>query len=149
MVWYQVLLLCHIFVCNFLHCKLKNNEKHIIIFKVSAHDHDASSPNNEVVYRIQSGAGDKFVIDAASGIISVANGASLDPDLTEPRTQHYTLTVIALDGGIGAQQLTGSVQVEIHIKDVNNKPPVLVDPGTIRVTENIQVRIKIFFNQML
>lgn len=128
----------------YIYIGLRITNLRIFTFKVTAHDHDASSPNNEVVYRIQSGAGDKFIIDAASGIISVANGASLDPDLTEPRIQHYTLTVVALDGGIGAQQLTSSVQVEIHIKDVNNKPPVLVDPGTIRVTENIQVRIQIF-----
>lgn len=107
--------------------------------QVKAWDDDSSSPNNEVVYRIQSGAGDKFVIDASNGIISVAHGASLDPDGTDPRTKEYNMVVVALDGGIGAQQMTASVNIEINIQDVNNKPPVLVDPGTVRVTENTQV----------
>lgn len=106
---------------------------------MKASDDDASAPNNEVVYRIQSGAGDKFVIDPTSGILSVANGASLDPDLTEPRSLHYSLSVIAIDGGIGKHQLTATTQVEIDIQDVNNKPPVLVDPGTVRILENTKV----------
>lgn len=108
---------------------------------MKASDEDASSPNNQVVYRIQSGAGDKFVIDPTSGILSVANGASLDPDGTEPRTTHYSMVVIAIDGGIGKNQMTATTQVEIDIQDVNNKPPILVDPGTVRVIENTKVKI--------
>lgn len=64
------------------------------VLKVSATDRDGSSPNNLIVYRIQSGAADKFVITADTGVISVANGASLDPDLTVPKTLEYTLVVV-------------------------------------------------------
>ncbi|XP_054269612.1 cadherin-23-like [Macrosteles quadrilineatus] len=109
------------------------------VLQVKASDDDASSPNNQVVYRIQSGAGDKFVIDPTSGILSVANGASLDPDGTDPRTMQYSMVVVALDGGIGKHQMTATTQVEIKIQDVNNKPPVLIDPGTVRVMENTKV----------
>lgn len=64
------------------------------VLKVSAIDGDGSSPNNLVVYRIQSGAADKFVISADTGVISVAVGASLDPDLTVPKTIEYSLVVV-------------------------------------------------------
>ncbi|KAI8422689.1 hypothetical protein MSG28_006460 [Choristoneura fumiferana] len=57
---------------------------------VKARDSDGSSPNNRVVYRIQRGASDKFVIDSRSGVVSVA-----------------------LDGGIGDQQLSAAVLVNV------------------------------------
>lgn len=114
------------------------------VLRVTAHDGDASSPNNDIVYRIQKGAKDKFVIDSETGIISVAPGASLDPDQTYPPTTVYSLNVVAIDGGIGADQLQGSVEVNITIKDVNNKPPVFKDPGTIRIRENLNVGEYVF-----
>ncbi|XP_063618733.1 cadherin-23 [Cydia splendana] len=109
------------------------------VLEVKARDGDGSSPNNRVVYRIQRGASDKFVIDSRSGVVSVANGSSLDPDKTNPKSNRYTLTIVALDGGIGEQQLSAAVLVNITIVDVNNKPPVYVEPGTISVKENTQV----------
>ncbi|CAK1540672.1 unnamed protein product [Leptosia nina] len=109
------------------------------VIEVKARDNDGSSPNNRVVYRIQRGASDKFVIDSHSGVISVSNGSSLDPDRTDPKVTRYTLTVVALDGGIGDHQLSAAVLVNITIVDVNNKPPVFVEPGTIQVMENMQV----------
>ncbi|XP_049786609.1 cadherin-23-like [Schistocerca cancellata] len=109
------------------------------ILKVKAVDGDGSSPNNAVVYRIQSGAEDKFIIDADTGVISVAHGASLDPDRTDPKTSVYNLEVLALDGGIGNDQLFTKVVVNITVLDVNNKPPVFTEPGVIRVRENTQV----------
>ncbi|XP_061729835.1 cadherin-23 [Cydia pomonella] len=109
------------------------------VLEVKARDGDGSSPNNRVVYRIQRGASDKFVIDSRSGVVSVANGSSLDPDKTNPKSNRYTLTIVALDGGIGEQQLSAAVLVNITIVDVNNKPPVFAEPGTISVKENTQV----------
>lgn len=108
---------------------------------MKAWDSDGSSPNNAMVYRIQRGAEDKFVIDADTGVISVAHGASLDPDRTDPKTSHYSLRVVALDGGIGSEQRAAVVDVNISIVDVNNKAPILVDPGSILVKENTPVRI--------
>ncbi|XP_053612756.1 cadherin-23 [Plodia interpunctella] len=109
------------------------------VLEVKARDADGSSPNNRVVYRIQRGASDKFVIDSSTGVVSVANGSSLDPDKTNPKSNRYTLTVVAIDGGIGDQQLSAAVLVNITIVDVNNKPPVLIEPGTVAVKENTEV----------
>ncbi|CAH2108500.1 unnamed protein product [Euphydryas editha] len=114
------------------------------VLEVKARDADGSALNSRVAYRIQRGAADKFVIDARSGLVSVAGGSALDPDRTEPKTTRYTLTVVALDGGIGDQQLSASVIVNITIVDVNNKPPILAEPGTIHVMENTQVGTTVF-----
>ncbi|KAJ0175756.1 hypothetical protein K1T71_008915 [Dendrolimus kikuchii] len=114
------------------------------VLEVKARDADGSSPNNRIVYRIQKGASDKFVIDSRTGVVSVANGSTLDPDKTNPKSNRYTLTVVALDGGIGDQQLSAAVLVNITIVDVNNKPPVLHEPGTVVVRENIQVGTQIY-----
>lgn len=109
---------------------------------MKAWDKDLSSPNNKLVYRIQSGAGDKFVIGPETGIIKVAPGSNLDPDLTSPKTTRYTLSVVAIDSGTEVQR-TAEVVVNISIVDVNNKSPVFIDPGTIIIRENTQVLKKI------
>ncbi|KPI92876.1 Cadherin-23 [Papilio xuthus] len=114
------------------------------ILEVKARDMDGSSPNNRVVYRIERGAADKFVVQADSGVVAVAQGASLDPDVSSPKMTTYTLTLIAIDGGIGEQQLRAAVLVNITIVDVNNKPPVLYEPGTVSVMENTQVGTVIY-----
>lgn len=54
-----------------------------------AHDADGSAPNNVIAYRIVDGAGDKFVMNSITGVISTALGSSLDPDLTQPRILRY------------------------------------------------------------
>ncbi|XP_035210796.1 cadherin-23-like isoform X2 [Stegodyphus dumicola] len=109
------------------------------VVQVKALDGDHSSSNSQVVYRIQSGAQDKFVIDADSGIISVARGANLDPDRTIPKSNFYLLDVVALDGGIGTEQQQNRVPVNISIMDVNNKAPKFVDPKPAIISENAEV----------
>lgn len=101
------------------------------VVQVKALDGDHSSSNSQVVYRIQSGAQDKFVIDANTGVISVARGANLDPDRTIPKSNFYLLDVVALDGGIGIEQQQNRVPVNISIMDVNNKAPKFVDPKPV------------------
>uniref|UniRef100_A0A1B0B4Y0 Cadherin domain-containing protein n=1 Tax=Glossina palpalis gambiensis TaxID=67801 RepID=A0A1B0B4Y0_9MUSC len=114
------------------------------ILQVSAIDRDGSAPNNVIVYRIQAGAGDKFVINSETGVLSVAHGASLDPDLTEAKTTHYTITVLAIDGGIGNSQLMNSATINITIKDVNNKVPVLGELPLLRTGENVAVGTELY-----
>nr|XP_023023050.1 cadherin-23 [Leptinotarsa decemlineata] len=109
------------------------------ILQVHARDLDGSSPNNHVVYRIQNGASDKFTIEAETGIIRVAKGASLDPDLTHPRTMRYSLEVVAIDGAPGDSQLQDAVTADIQIVDVNNKLPIFEEPGAVYVLENAPV----------
>lgn len=69
------------------------------VLQVLAIDRDGSAPNNAIVYRIQTGASDKFVINSETGVISVAMGANLDPDLTESKRLIYTLHVVSADRG--------------------------------------------------
>ncbi|KAF5272299.1 hypothetical protein FQR65_LT04956 [Abscondita terminalis] len=109
------------------------------VLQIKAYDWDGSFPNNKVVYRIHSGASDKFIIDADTGMISVAHGASLDPDMFNPRRTNYVLTVIAIDSALGQAQLQRAVLVNITITDINNKPPILSKHGTIKVREDIPV----------
>ncbi|XP_042895459.1 cadherin-23 isoform X2 [Parasteatoda tepidariorum] len=109
------------------------------VVQVKALDGDHSMANSQVVYRIQSGAQDKFVIDANTGVISVARGANLDPDRTIPKSNYYLLDVVALDGGIGIEQQQSRVPVNISIMDVNNKAPKFIDPKQVTVSEDAQV----------
>ncbi|XP_017865167.1 PREDICTED: cadherin-23 [Drosophila arizonae] len=109
------------------------------VLQVLAIDRDGSSPNNAIVYRIQTGASDKFIINSETGVITVAQGANLDPDLTESKRLIYTLNVLALDGGLGNSQMMNTATVNISIKDVNNKPPVLQDLPTLKIVENTPV----------
>lgn len=107
------------------------------VITVRAIDLDGSAPNNVVFYRILKGASDKFVIGSESGVISVANGASLDPDLSDPKKKNYLLTVAALDGG--DRQLVSTSVVNITVLDVNNKAPTFVELETIFIRENTPV----------
>ncbi|XP_050299893.1 cadherin-23 isoform X2 [Anthonomus grandis grandis] len=109
------------------------------IIQVKAIDLDGSIPYNHLVYRIQKGAYDKFIIDSETGVISVAYGAKLDPDQTQPRKTKYTLIILALDGGQGENQLHAAVTVEIFIFDVNNKNPQFMDVFDLTVPENTAV----------
>ncbi|XP_055621395.1 cadherin-23 [Toxorhynchites rutilus septentrionalis] len=109
------------------------------VIEVKAEDGDGSPPNSFIVYRIHSGASDKFVISPDTGVISVAMGATLDLDMTDPRITEYSLRVLALDGGIGEQQLQSFCTVNITITDVNNKTPYFINPGTISIRENTPV----------
>nr|XP_022904889.1 cadherin-23 [Onthophagus taurus] len=127
-----------IFEKNFYNTSIKENiQGGTTILTISAKDFDGSYPNNHIFYRIQDGAFDKFTINSDSGTISVSRGAILDPDLTEPKRTKYSLTVVALDGASGDNQLQTQVQVNITILDVNNKAPILSDPGIIEIPENL------------
>lgn len=118
---------------------LENTDGGTSIARVFAYDEDGSAPNNQIVYRIQKGATDKFVIASTTGVISVAQGANLDPDLNVPKKAVYSLYVVALDAGIGDQQLMATTLVNISVVDVNNKVPILSDPGIIHIKENVPV----------
>lgn len=72
----------------------------------------------------------------------------MDPDLTVPKKIRYSLIVIALDGAPGDKQLQTSINVDIAIIDINNKPPIIKDPGTVSVVENSPVSIKFFFHSL-
>ncbi|CAG7830108.1 unnamed protein product [Allacma fusca] len=87
------------------------------LIRVEATDKDASTPFNRVFYRIERGAQEKFLVDAETGIISLAPGALLDYN----EKNAHVLEVIAIDGG-GKRSVDAAI-VNISITDVNNKPP--------------------------
>ena len=60
------------------------------VITTPATDGDSTYPNNDIIYRIDTGAKDKFGMDAGTGRITVTNGADLDRDVYGTR---YTLTV--------------------------------------------------------
>ncbi len=110
------------------------------ITSVSATDSDGTTPNNEVIYRIEGGARDKFRIDAQTGLVTVESGANLDRDLYGSQ---YTLTVLAIDRGTPPK--TGTTSVKITITDINNKLPEF-DPASkvVFILENVGVGSPVF-----
>lgn len=50
---------------------------------------------------------------------------------------------MAIDGGIGDQQLSSIVNVTIKIQDVNNKPPFFKEMEPVHVKENEMVTYNI------
>ena len=88
------------------------------VVSVSASDNDKTKPNNEFLYRIDSGAGDKFRINFQTGEITVENGAKINRE--EKAT--YTLNISASDRG--AISLDGHCRVTIDISDINDAAPV-------------------------
>ena len=102
---------------------------------VSATDNDGTSPNNEVIYRIESGAKDKFRINAETGVIIVEAGANLDRDSYGGK---YSFAVLAIDRGTPPN--TGYTTVEITVTDINNKMPKFEPPSkVISIPENAAV----------
>lgn len=98
---------------------------------MSATDLDGTKPNNDFVYRIESGAGDKFRIDANDGTVSVEKGALLDVETTAV----YNLTISAIDRGTPPR--SSECLVMISLRDVNDEVPVFKDTRTeLRITEN-------------
>ena len=94
---------------------------------VTARDADGTAPNNEFVYRIDSGAQDKFRINFLTGEISVEVGAKLNRE----EKDRYTLNISATDRG--AVSLVGYCVVTISVTDVNDYIPVF-DPDTESVS---------------
>ncbi|XP_053210328.1 cadherin-23-like [Panonychus citri] len=110
-----------------------------MVVQVKAIDGDHSPTNSRVFYRISSGSQDKFVIDPDSGLVSVAAGANLDPDRSNPKQNTYALVVTALDGNFGRDQKQSQVIVNITVVDVNNKPPSFIEPGIVSVPEDAPI----------
>lgn len=88
------------------------------VVRVFATDDDSTKPNNQFLYRIDSGAGDKFRIDFQTGEIIIEVGARLDRETRDI----YSLNVSATDRG--AVSKTGHCVVDITVLDINDEPPI-------------------------
>lgn len=97
--------------------------------QLSASDADAGS-NAWLQYRLDSGAQDRFIVDALSGAVLVGN-ATLD---REERSS-YRLVVIATDRG--TPPLSGTATLSVILDDVNDSRPQFIRPvQTISVNES-------------
>lgn len=106
---------------------------------MSATDQDATSPNNDFFYRIESGALDKFRINFGTGEIFVESGARLDRE----EKREYRLRVSATDRG--NSPLTGFSNVTIILDNVNDELPRFVRPNdAITIPENTAVGDSVF-----
>ncbi|NXS63367.1 CAD23 protein, partial [Brachypteracias leptosomus] len=107
----------------------ENSPPGFSILQVTATDAD-SGLNQQLDYRIESGGQDRFLIDATTGVICVAN-ISIDREERDV----YWLTVVAVDQGTPA--LSGTATVSLFIDDVNDCRPEFVNPiQTVSVPES-------------
>ncbi|NWX92287.1 CAD23 protein, partial [Nothoprocta pentlandii] len=107
----------------------ENSPPGFSVLQVTATDAD-SGLNKQLDYRIEGGGQDRFVIDAASGVIRVANHT-----IDREERDAYRLTVVAVDQGTPA--LSGTATVLLFIDDVNDCRPEFINPVmTVSVPES-------------
>ncbi|XP_058240232.1 cadherin-23 [Hemibagrus wyckioides] len=107
----------------------ENSPTGVVVTQLSATDADAGS-NGWLQYRLESGAQDRFVVDAISGAVLVGN-ATLDRE----ERGSYRLVVIATDRG--TPPLSGTATLTVVLDDVNDSRPRFLQPvQTISVNES-------------
>ncbi|XP_067828518.1 cadherin-23-like isoform X2 [Heptranchias perlo] len=111
----------------------ENSPSGFSVVQVTATDADIGM-NQQLSYRIEGGAQDKFIIDPLNGVIKVANGVTVD---REERAS-YTLIVVAMDRG--TSPLSASATVNIVIDDINDCRPEFINPvQTVSISESVTV----------
>ncbi|XP_044516180.1 cadherin-23 [Gracilinanus agilis] len=109
---------------------LENCPPGLSVLQVTATDED-SGLNGQVVYRIQAGAQDRFVIHPITGVIRVGN-ITIDREEQES----YRLVVVAADRG--TVPLSGTAIVTVLIDDINDSRPEFINPiQTVSVLESV------------
>ncbi|XP_050394981.1 cadherin-23 isoform X6 [Patella vulgata] len=96
----------------------ENSTEGTVLLVVKATDLDGTNPNNEFIYRIESGALDKFRINFATGELTVETGAKLNREEKDV----YIMNVSAIDKGTPPQ--TGRCTVVVNLTDVNDEIPI-------------------------
>ncbi|KFO85328.1 Cadherin-23, partial [Buceros rhinoceros silvestris] len=107
----------------------ENSPPGFFVLQVTATDAD-SGLNQQLDYRIEGGGQDRFLIDATTGVIRVAN-ISIDREERDA----YQLTVVAVDQGTPA--LSGTATVSLFIDDINDCQPEFINPiQTVSIPES-------------
>ncbi|XP_006170164.1 cadherin-23 isoform X1 [Tupaia chinensis] len=110
---------------------LENCPPGVSVLQVTATDDD-SGLNGELVYRIEAGAQDRFLIHPVTGVIRVGN-ATIDRE----EQDSYRLTVVATDRG--TVPLSGTAIVTVLIEDINDSRPEFINPiQTVSVLESAE-----------
>lgn len=100
-----------------------------MVTQLFASDSDAGS-NGWLLYRLESGAQDRFVVDSLTGAVLVGN-TTLDREERES----YRLVVVATDRG--TPPMSGTATLTVILDDVNDSRPSFVQPVTmINVNES-------------
>ena len=101
----------------------------VVVTQLSATDVDSGS-SGWLVYRLESGAQDRFVVDSVSGAVLVGN-TTLDRE----ERGSYRLVVVASDRG--TPPLSGTATLSVILDDVNDSRPRFIEPVTmINVNES-------------
>ncbi|XP_046392719.1 cadherin-23-like [Ischnura elegans] len=94
------------------------------VITLSATDPDGA--DSQLMYAIAGGARDNFVVDRASGEVTVAREANLRLERLEnggvAGLPEYGVIVTAIDSGTPARE-TGTATLVIKVEDVNDQPP--------------------------
>ncbi|XP_056903807.1 cadherin-23 [Takifugu flavidus] len=107
----------------------ENSPTGVVVTQLSATDADSGS-NGWLMYRLESGAQDRFVVEPLSGAVLVGN-TSLD---REDRGS-YRLVVTATDRG--TPPMSGTATLTVILDDVNDSRPRFIEPVTmINVNES-------------
>ncbi|XP_054428626.1 cadherin-23 isoform X2 [Pteronotus mesoamericanus] len=110
---------------------LENCPPGFSVLQVTATDED-SGLNGELIYRIEAGAQDRFLIHPVTGVIRVGN-VTIDREEQES----YRLTVVATDRG--TVPLSGTAIITILIDDINDCRPEFINPiQTVSVLESAE-----------
>ncbi|XP_069129376.1 protocadherin Fat 4-like [Argopecten irradians] len=114
---------------------LENENPMMSILKVQANDADAG-PNGQVTYRLENTAGNKFMVNPVTGVVSTTQ--ALDREEVDPTTGHvldqYNLKVIASDGG--SQPRFTTTNIVIYVDDVNDNDPLFLRPSYTQLVNN-------------
>ncbi|XP_078387064.1 cadherin-23 [Cetorhinus maximus] len=111
----------------------ENSPSGFSVGQVTATDADIGV-NQQLRYRIEGGAQDKFIIDPRRGVIKVASGVTVDRE----ERGSYTLIVVAMDRG--TPPLSASATVNIVIDDSNDCRPEFINPvQTISISESVTI----------
>ncbi|XP_055876010.1 cadherin-23-like isoform X3 [Biomphalaria glabrata] len=117
----------------------ENAQEGLAVITVVATDFDGTSPNNDFIYRIETGALDKFRINFQTGVVEVESGAVLDRETKK----EYILNISAIDRG--TPPLIGLCILKINLTDVNDEVPVFPFPSkSVEINENTQISSPVF-----
>ncbi|XP_045556594.1 cadherin-23 [Salmo salar] len=107
----------------------ENSPTGVVVTQLSASDADSGS-NAWLLYRLESGAQDRFIVDSLSGAVLVGN-AILDRE----ERGSYRLVILATDRG--TPSLSGTATLSVILDDVNDSRPRFIEPVmTINVNES-------------
>uniref|UniRef100_A0A8C8FMF7 Cadherin domain-containing protein n=1 Tax=Oncorhynchus tshawytscha TaxID=74940 RepID=A0A8C8FMF7_ONCTS len=107
----------------------ENSPTGVVVTQLSASDADSGS-NAWLLYRLESGAQDRFVVDSLSGAVLVGNST-----LDREERGSYRLVVVATDRG--TPSLSGTATLSVILDDVNDSRPRFLEPvTTININES-------------